>query len=375
MNQSLHYNQITSIPRKCVVESRSECDTSIDFCGYKFTLPVVPANMSSVVNEDICKWLAFNNYFYIYHRFGDTRKFLQRARAEAWPMVSISVGVQEGDKELIKDISDSKCRVNFVTIDIAHGFSDSVADMIKFIKENLPETKVIAGNIWGDKESVEFLQSVGADCLKIGLSCGAGCTTFSTTSFGSPMFSTALEAGKWAKIPVILDGGVREPGDIARALIGFMANQGEYAYGGAAYKIYNQNLNIPMVMIGSLFAACIDAPGENIYSKIKMDDALYQCFLEERAKVLGHPPLTKEEKLKMTITHKRYYGSASAENKQKTGQEIKHVEGKSVDIPCNGKAYEEYYKTLIQAVKSQISYAGGKDLSAFKDVRYRILSV
>jgi len=356
MTQALHYNQITSIPRKCVVKSRSECDTSIDFCGYRFALPITPSNMASVVNEDICKWLAFNNHFYIYHRFGDTRKFLQRARAEAWPLISISVGVQESDKELIKDISESKCRVNFACIDVAHGFSDSVADMIEFIKENLPDTKVIAGNIWGDKDSVEFLQNAGADCLKVGLSTGRACLTFPTTSFGSPMFSAALEAGKWAKIPVILDGGVREAGDIARAIIGFTSVQGEYTYGGRAGKVY-KNLNIPMVMIGSLFASCVDAPGENIYGNAKVyysDTGIHES--------------------KGRITHKRYYGSASAESKQKTGQEIKHIEGKTIEIPCNGKTYAEYYSELTQAVQSQISYAGGRDLSCFKDVEWRVVS-
>ena len=344
-NTALYYNQIISIPRKCIVKSRSECDISIDFCGYKFALPVLPANMASVVSEDICKYLSFNNYFYIYHRFSDTRKFIQRARVESWPIVSISVGVQESDKELIKDISESKCRIHFVCIDIAHGMSDSVAEMIKFIKQYLPNTKVIAGNIWGDKESVKFLQDAGADALKIGLSCGAGCSTFNQTSFGSPMFSAAIQAGYYAKIPVILHGGVREAGDIARAMIGFMSNQGEYSYGGVSSKIYKNWINIPMVMIGSLFAACIDAPGDII---------TYSNAPQKR--------------------FKKYYGSASAESKQKTGQEVKHIEGKSIEVPCNEMTYSEYCASIKQAIQSQISYGGGKDLTCFKDVEWRVIS-
>lgn len=330
--------------------------------------------MASVVNEDICKWLAFNNYFYIYHRFGDTRKFLQRARAEAWPLTSISVGVQESDKELIRDISESKCRVNFITIDVAHGFSDSVADMIKFIKENLPDTKVIAGNIWGDKDSVEFLQNAGADALKVGLSCGAGCTTFSTTSFGSPMFGAALEAGKWAKVPVILDGGVREPADIARAMIGFTSVQGEYCYGKSSFKIYLRNLNIPMIMAGSIFAACIDAPGENVYKDGQIEAYINLMTSPRGASLMTVEEATRRAYLDSKVIAKRYFGSASAESKKRTGQEIKHIEGKTVEIPCNGKKYSEYYDELAQAIKSQISYAGGRDLTAFKDVEWRVIS-
>ena len=176
---ALNYKDICLIPNKCKVKSRSECSTEITFLGKKFKSPVVPSNMVSVLNEDIAKQLSFGGQFYIFHRFSDTRKFVQRARSESWPIISISVGVKDEDKELIKDISESKCRVDFVTIDIANGYSDTVADMIKFIKENL-DTKVIAGNIWGDKASVEFLQDVGADGIKIGLSCGKGCFLGST---------------------------------------------------------------------------------------------------------------------------------------------------------------------------------------------------
>src|SRR5690349_18946458 len=147
MEKALNYSEIISIPRKCKVKSRAECDTSINFCGFKFKNPIVPANMAAVINGDIAKWLSFNGYFYIMHRFEDTRKFIQRARAESWPIVSISIGVKDEDRDLIEDISNSKCRVDFVTIDIAHSFSDSTAETIRFIKEKLPNTKIIAGNI------------------------------------------------------------------------------------------------------------------------------------------------------------------------------------------------------------------------------------
>ena len=61
----LHYSQICAIPRKSILSSRSQADTSVEFCGYKFAAPIVPANMAAVVDENICKWLAHNNFFYI----------------------------------------------------------------------------------------------------------------------------------------------------------------------------------------------------------------------------------------------------------------------------------------------------------------------
>jgi hypothetical protein len=63
------YDNILLLPRKCRVESRSECDAGVELGGRKFRLPVVPANMKTVVDENICLWMAQNNYFYVMHRF------------------------------------------------------------------------------------------------------------------------------------------------------------------------------------------------------------------------------------------------------------------------------------------------------------------
>ena len=176
IDYALNYKDICLIPpSKCLVTSRSECDTSIVFLGKCFKLPVVPANMVAVINDDIAKWLSFNRYFYIMHRFGNNLEFIKRANEENWPTISISIGVKPDDEATIKYIIKNNYRVDFVTIDIAHGFSDSVADMISWLKDVLPEAKVIAGNVWGDRESIEFIQKSGADAIKVGLSCGKGC--------------------------------------------------------------------------------------------------------------------------------------------------------------------------------------------------------
>ena len=58
------YENILLLPRKCRVESRSECDTSVELGARSFRMPVVPANMKTVVDESICVWLAQNGYFY-----------------------------------------------------------------------------------------------------------------------------------------------------------------------------------------------------------------------------------------------------------------------------------------------------------------------
>ena len=66
---SLGYENIRLIPRKCIVDSREECDTKVKLGNYTFDLPIYPANMKSVVDIETCKFLAINNLFYTMHRF------------------------------------------------------------------------------------------------------------------------------------------------------------------------------------------------------------------------------------------------------------------------------------------------------------------
>ena len=62
MTKTFDYKDINLIPEKCIVDSRQECDTSIEIGKYKFKLPVIPANMECVINEDLAILLAQNNY-------------------------------------------------------------------------------------------------------------------------------------------------------------------------------------------------------------------------------------------------------------------------------------------------------------------------
>ena len=87
------YDNILLLPRKCRVQSRSECDTSVQLGGRSFKLPVMPSNMKTVVDEQICVWLAQNGYFYVMHRFDlDNVQFVRDMQAKGC-FASISLGV------------------------------------------------------------------------------------------------------------------------------------------------------------------------------------------------------------------------------------------------------------------------------------------
>ena len=123
------YDNILLLPRKCRVESRADCDTSIEFGPRRFKLPVVPANMKTVVDEPITEWLAANGYFYVMHRFDlDNVAYAQRMRDQGL-FVSISSGVKAADYAVIDQLAADGVGADYITIDIAHGHADSVQRM------------------------------------------------------------------------------------------------------------------------------------------------------------------------------------------------------------------------------------------------------
>ena len=93
------YDNILLLPRKCRVDSRSECDPSVQFGPRRFKLPVVPANMKTVVDEPITEFLAANGYFYVMHRFDIDNVAYARQMRDKGLYVSISSGVKEADRD------------------------------------------------------------------------------------------------------------------------------------------------------------------------------------------------------------------------------------------------------------------------------------
>ena len=309
------YDHVLLLPRKCRVESRSQCDTSIQLGQRSFKLPVVPANMKTVVNEDICIWLAKNGYFYVMHRFDlDTVAFVKLMHDQGL-FASISLGVQPRDYQAVDALAANGLTPEYITIDIAHGHADSVKNMIAYIKNKLAGSFVIAGNV-GTPEAVIDLENWGADATKVGIGPGKVCITKLKTGFGTGGWQ--LSAVKWcarvATKPIIADGGIRSHGDIAKSI----------------------RFGASMVMVGSLFAGLEESPGKTV----EVDGQLY----------------------------KEYYGSASDFNKG----EYRHVEGKRILEPVQG-TLEHRLIEMQQDVQSSISYAGGTKLADIRKVNYVIL--
>lgn len=319
-NKALKYSDVCLIPNYSECESRKDCNTSINLFGNHYKLPIIPANMKSVIDMKLAKWMSDNDYFYIMHRFdNDLAENVAIANAENWKTISFSTGIQDTDKDKLLKIKARKHKIHFLTIDIAHGYCKRMIDMIKFIKENFEDIKIIAGNV-STPQAVRSLAESGADIIKVGIGQGSPCTTKDKTGFTMPMFScvkwcsdVTLDEGN--RVPIIADGGIKCNGDISKSLVA-----------GAT-----------MAMAGGVFAACTDSPALNM-------------------NING-------------ANHKAYYGSASAENKGHNN----HIEGKLNHIQSNNMTFQEKLFEITQDLQSAISYGGGNDINIFKEVDYHLI--
>ncbi len=166
------FEDINLLPKLCQVDSRSECDTSINFGGNRFKLPVVPANMQSVIDEALALKLAQNGFFYILHRFDvDVVKFISQMK-KLNLITSISIGVNQDSYALIEELIDIDMIPDYITIDIAHGHAIKMKRMLEFLKSKKIKSFLIAGNV-STKEAVSDLEEWGADAVKVGI--GPGC--------------------------------------------------------------------------------------------------------------------------------------------------------------------------------------------------------
>ncbi len=137
-----------------------------------------------------------------------------------------------------------KSHVDVIVVDTAHGHSEGVMKTVKKIKKKYPEVQLIAGNIV-TKEAALDLVKMGVDAVKVGIGAGSICTTRVVAGVGVPQVSAIFEVASALKgtgIPVIADGGIKQTGDVAKAI----------AAGADS------------VMMGGMFAGVEETPGEKI---------------------------------------------------------------------------------------------------------------
>lgn len=315
MEKALNYENILLKHGRCIVNSRKECDISTFIAGKKANTPVFCSNMPAVINQDICKIFDDAGWFHVYHRLGgdaDIIDYVIRANSQNWTYVSISVGVKQEDIELLSQLKGY--RIDAITVDIAFSWQDKVVPIIKYIKDNFPDTWLIVGN--GDHPDwIKWLEDLGVDIAKINIGTSSACRTRQYTGFGSTTVTDLEKCANAARnIKILSDGGITK------------CATGEPAIGDIAKAI---RFGADYVMSGSLFSQCIDSPS--------IKDG--------------------------------YYGNSTSKAKQHSN----NVEGAIIHIDTNGLTIKEQIKLVEDSLKSSVSYSGGNTLDSLKSVDYIVL--
>ncbi len=213
--------------------------------------------------------------------------------------------------------------VDVIVVDTAHGHSQGVIDMLKRIKSKFT-MEIIAGNV-ATAEATKELIRAGADGIKVGIGPGSICTTRVVAGVGVPQVTAIMECAKAAqssRVPIIADGGVKQTGDIPKAI----------AAGADA------------VMIGSMFAGVEESPGEKV---------LYEGRSYKMYRGMGSIEAMKHG------SKDRYFQDVE-DDVQKLVPE--GIEGR---VPFKGNLADTAYQ-MIGGLRAAMGYCGCKTVSEMK---------
>ena len=318
-NLGLTFDDVLLVPKLTTVESRSQVDlTTFLTKKIKLKIPLISANMDTVTESRMAIELAKLGGIGIIHRFLTIEAQVEEVKKvkKEKLLVGAAIGIRgdylERTKALIKAGAD------VVVIDIAHGYSTFLLKVLKELVKKFPKTEFIAGNV-ATAEANEALIKNGAAAVKVGIGPGALCTTRIVTGAGVPQLTAIAECVEVANkynVPVIADGGVKQSGDIVKAL----------AAGAST------------VMIGTLFAGCEESPALTFFRNNKK----YKLTRGMASLMANVDRQKKDESVKRDL--KKYA-----------------AEGVEAVVPYRGNVSDLVYQ-LLGGVRSGFSYCGAKNI-------------
>jgi IMP dehydrogenase len=311
---SLTYDDISLVPCQVSrIKSRKEVITESRFLGYKLSVPVLSSPMDSVTGVVMAEALNDMGCIGIINRFDSSLDQVYTNANHKISAVSISLSHNVDNIEKFAERGYTIC------IDTANANNKTVLEKCESIKSKY-NIKVIVGNV-ANGNSLSELVDAGADAVRIGIGGGSVCTTSIQTGIGIGQASSLLDLyfareAKNLKIELIADGGIKSPGDVAKALA----------------------LGADVVMLGRMLAGTKEAPGE----VIKYNDQLW----------------------------KKYRGSASFGVKMKN----EFVEGEETMIPYKGPV-QSVIDSISDGLKSSMSYMNCFNIDEFREANsFAILS-
>lgn len=301
------FDDVLIKPRFSELNSRRD----VSLRSFDLELPIISANMDTVTGPAMATAMWKAGGVGALHRFCSIEKNLDMY-LNSPQETFCSIGLGDDEKSRARTLAEAGC-FNFI-LDVAHGAQQQVVDQAKWLKDYY-NINLIVGNFATPESIQEFQKRLGSHQVtyKVGIGPGAACTTRIKTGVGVPQFSAIYECSLAG--PIIADGGIRTPGDVAKAL----------AAGAQA------------VMVGRLLAGTLEAEGTYY------DDGT------------GVPKV------------KVYRGSASKESYDAQGKNSDWItaEGASGLIPITGSV-SDVLKDISGGLRSALTYVGASDIVDFR---------
>lgn len=217
IREALSYDDVLLEPREGILISRRHANISSQvFNGRAVSVPIIGANMPAVTNVRMTNRLHQLGARGTLHRFMPLDEQLTQFKLSP-PSTLVSLGLADGLRAF--DVFYVAGARNFL-LDVAHGHHQRVAYMLEKIASMDSEARIMAGNV-ATRDGAGYLIDHGADAIKVGIGPGAACVTRRVTGFGVPQLTAVLDCADVAStenIPVCADGGIKNSGDIVKAL-------------------------------------------------------------------------------------------------------------------------------------------------------------
>jgi IMP dehydrogenase/GMP reductase len=318
MKKVLTFDDVSLVPKYSDITSRAQVDISVDLdVVLSLDIPIVGAPMDTVVGTDMAIALGQAGTFGVLHRYNTIEKQSEMVTqvtygTAAESPVAAAIGATGDFLERAEELIGAGAEI--LCIDVAHGHHAHVKRAIGILRGRFgSDIHIMAGNV-ATAEAFEDLSNWGADSIRVGVGGGAACSTRVRTGHGVPVLESIRRcAESEASALLIADGGMRNSGDITKALAA-----------GA-----------DLVMVGSLLAGTDESPGTIITDERTRD------------------------------RYKVYRGMASLDAQSSWRDKVSVVEGVSTTIPYKGSVTEEL-DNLAAGIRSGLSYSGCSNLNEFR---------
>lgn len=318
LQEYITFDDVLIRPSKSRIEPREASLRAVLVPGITLSTPFLSAAMDRVTEDQTAIALYKAGGLGIIHR--NCTISVQVEMVKKAKRAGVRVGAACGPFDIERAEQLKSAGIDILCIDCAHGHNMKVIESAKKIKNILKNTPLIVGNI-ATKEAVRDLVGI-ADVVKVGVGPGSICTTRIVSGVGVPQLSAIMEVAEEAhkyKIKVIADGGMKNSGDIAKALAA-----------GADF-----------VMLGNLFAGCDECPGKVVTKSGKK-------YKEYRG--MGSKSVLDEKQ-----SEDRYL----VEGRKAVPEGVEGL------VPCRGPI-SDVVSSLASGVQVSMGYVGAQNLAEFK---------